>query len=192
MAAANNPPWAEIVQLVPILSLAFPFIVRGEVDLSGAGSGFLVGAVLTVPITALVLRRGYLLNPILVGTDLWLWMGALAFNLPWPGLASWLGETQAFSLFVAVLGAGLVATMALAGGYVACRTRDSRWLLRGSLGLLALTVAAVLWAWLFRSDIRLGGGLPFIVLNVVRRILVQRAPDHPADQGMDPVVPGKA
>jgi hypothetical protein len=37
-------------------------------------------------------------------------------------------------------------------------------------------VLMVGWAWLFRHNIRLGGGLPFIVLNVARRVIGRRAP----------------
>jgi hypothetical protein len=76
MATPRNPFWAEIAQLVPIISLASPFIVAGTVDLGRAGSGFLVGALLAVPISVAVVLRKHPLNPILVGTGLWLWLGA--------------------------------------------------------------------------------------------------------------------
>jgi len=161
---------------VPIISLAFPFIIAGKVDISRAGSGFLVGALLAIPISAVVVRRGHLLNPILVGTGLWLWLGAVAYQVPVAPLAAWLVRTQAFGLFLAALGVGAAATIFSRHGYVACRSTDPRWLKRASLGLLGLTVAIVGWAWLFRHNIRLGGGLPFIALNVARRVLARRAP----------------
>jgi hypothetical protein len=44
------------------------------------------------------------------------------------------------------------------------------------LRLLGLTLVIVAWAWFFRHDIRVGGGLPFIVLNVARRVMGRRAP----------------
>jgi hypothetical protein len=151
--------------------LAFPFIVQGEVDLSRAAGAFLVAALLTMPVTLTVLVRGHLLNPILAGTALWLWLGAIAFNLPAAAAATWLTETQAFGLFVSSLGVGLVVTFASPYGYVACRSSDPAGRRRASLILLAATVVVVAWAWWFRGDIRVGGGLPFIVLNVVRRSL---------------------
>lgn len=176
MTTRRNAVWAELVQLVPIISLAFPFIVEGRVDISRAGSGFLFGALLTLPVLTLVRWRGHLLNPILLGTDLWLWLGAVAFTVPVAPLAAWLARTQAFGLFVAALGAGIVATLFGPQGYVACASNDARFIRRASLGLLALTLVIVGWAWIFRHDIRLGGGLPFIVLNVARRLLARRAP----------------
>lgn len=176
MTKPRNPVWAELLQLVPIISLAFPFIVQGKVDLARAGSGFLIGALLTIPITALVVARKHLLNPILVGTNVWLWLGALAFAVPVPALADWLRQTQAFALFASALVAGVVTTFLSEHGYVACYSTDSGWIRRTSLGLLALTAVVVTWSWIFRHDIRLGGGLPFIVLNVVRRVLTVRAP----------------
>ena len=175
MVKKQNPVWIELVQLIPIVSLALPFILAGGVDLGRAGTGFVIGALLAVPVTAVVARR-YLLNPILVGTNLWLWLGAVAFQLPLRPVAAWLTETQAVGLFIAALGVGIVATFTSPQGYVACAKADPRWVRRASLGLLALTVVTVGWSWVFRHDVRLGGGLPFIVLNLARRGMCLCAP----------------
>jgi hypothetical protein len=176
MATSRNPVWAELIQLVPVVSLALPFIIAGRVDLSQAGWGFLVGALLTIPISAAVVVKGKLLNPILVGTGLWLGLGAIAFQIPVAPLADWLVQTQAFGLFFAALLVGVVATLFFPQGYIACSSTDLRWIRRASLGLLAFTVVAVAWSWVFRANVRLGGGLPFIALNVTRRIIARRAP----------------
>jgi hypothetical protein len=176
MEARRNPVWAELIQLIPVISLAFPFIVAGSVDISRAGPGFLLGALLTVPVTAAVLWRRYLLNPILIGTGLWLWLGLAAFYVPIPAVKIWLVDTQAFGLFLLALVAGIVTTFASSTGYVACLSSDLRWTRKASLALLGLTFGIVAWTWLFRHDIRLGGGLPFIVLNVARRAIARKAP----------------
>ncbi len=176
MATSQNPAWSEIVQLVPVVTLAFPFILAGKVDLAQAGWGFLLGAILTIPISAAVMARRKLLNPILVGTTLWLWLGAIAFQVPLPSLADWLVRTQAFGLFAAALLVGIVATFAFPQGYIACASSNRRWIRRASLGLLAFTAVVVIWAWIFKANLRLGGGLPFIVLNATRRIVARRAP----------------
>jgi len=172
----KNPPWLELVQLVPVVSLALPFIVTGDVDLSRAGTGLLVAALLTLPVTGLVRWKRGVQNPILVGTALWLWVGAAAFNLPLEGLKALLIEAQGFGLFVGVVVVGAVATFASPTGLVGCRHPDPGFVRRSSLVLLALAAVALGWSWLFRHNIRLGGGLPFIVLNVVRRVMVVRAP----------------
>jgi hypothetical protein len=176
MASTRNPVWAELIQLVPVICLAFPFIIAGKVDLAQAGLGFLIGAPLALVISAVVVWRKHLLNPILVGTGLWLCLGALAFQVPLPSIAAWLVQTQAFSLFAAALLVGIVATLGFPRGYIACHSSDPRWIKKTSFGLLGLTALIVIWAWLFRHDIRLGGGLPFIVLNVTRRVIARRAP----------------
>lgn len=175
VSKAYDPVWVELVQLVPVVSFALPFIVEGEVDLARAASGFLIGAVLFGVVTWLVLRRKDVLNPILVGTGVWLVLGALAFNVPVEPLASRLTETQGLSLFAVIAVIGLAATVGSNEGFIGCRSSDAAWVRRSSLVLLVLAVAAAMWAYFFRSDIRLGGGLPFIVLNVVRRVLIRRA-----------------
>src|SRR5689334_6429550 len=93
-ASRTAPVWAELLQLVPVIVLACSFLVTGQVDLERAGPLFLVAAGLTVPITALLSARGYVLNPILLGVALWLWLGALAFHLPMPWLADWIAHTR--------------------------------------------------------------------------------------------------
>lgn len=176
MTFPKNPAWAELIQLIPIVTLALPFIISGQVDVSQAGYGFLIAAPLSVPISALVVWKRRLLNPILVGTALWLWSGALAFGFQLDFVIAWLARTQAWGLFLAALGVGMVYTFTSRHGYIACRSGDASWIRRTSLGLWALTLACVVWGYWFRDDVRLGGGLPFIVLNVVRRVLTRRAP----------------
>jgi len=174
MTTSRTPPWAEAIQLIPILTLAFPFIVEGHVDLESATSGFVVATALAVLCSIQVLRHGHRLNPVLLGTDLWLVFGAIAFGLDLAPLRAWFGETQAFGLFAGVFVVGLVTTWRAPGGFVAADPIHPARVRQASLVLLALAGLALVWAWFLRHDIRLGGGLPFIVLNVARRALVAR------------------
>ena len=176
MASPRNPLWTELVQLVPVVSLALPFIVAGKVDLTQAGVGLVIGAMLTLPVTVLVLWKNAVLNPILIGTGLWLWAGALAFSLPVPPLREALIATQGFGLFAGVLAVALPALVFSPEGFIGCRSSDARFVQRASLALFALALGVLAWSWAFRADIRLGGGLPFIVLNVARRAIIRRAP----------------
>jgi hypothetical protein len=171
----QNPPWLELLQLVPVISLALPFIASGQVDLSRAGTGMLIAALLTLPIGALVQWLGGIHNPILLGTALWLWLGAAAFNLPLPALEAALVRAQGFGLFAGVLIVGVATTWLSPHGFIGCRHDEPRFVRRTSLALLALAAIALGWSFVFRHNIRLGGGLPFIVLNVVRRVIVVRA-----------------
>lgn len=170
----------ELVQLVPVVTLALPFIAKGDVDLSRAGSGFLIAALLTLPVTGIVLFKRGTLNPILLGTALWLWVGAAAFNWSLESLRAALVEAQGFGLFLGVVVVGIAALLGSRAGFIGCRHPDAAFVRRSSFTLLGLAFAALAWSWLFRLNIRLGGGLPFIVLNVVRRVLIVRAPAAPA------------
>ena len=176
VSKSPTPVWLELVQLVPVVSFALPFIVQGDVELARAAPGFLIGAGLFVLVSSLVLYLKAVLNPILVGTGSWLVLGALAFNVPIESLAASLSATRAFTLFVAIGVVGLIATFTSKAGFIGCRSDDEAWVRRTSFVLLALAVAAAAWAFRFRADIRLGGGLPFIVLNVARRVVIRRAP----------------
>jgi hypothetical protein len=174
LTEVHTPPWVEAIQLVPILTLAFPFILAGKVDIAHAGTSFMGAGLMSILLFAFTLRRGYLLNPILTGTNLWLCFGAVAYAFSVNSFVSWLVATQAFGLFVAVFVVGLVTTAFSRYGFVACLCNDPIALRRSSLTLLAFVALAVVWAWLFRHQVRLGGGLPFICINVARRVLGRR------------------
>ncbi|MEQ1503398.1 MAG: hypothetical protein ABMB14_14265 [Myxococcota bacterium] len=170
----RSPAWIELAQLVPVVVLASSFVVGGEVDLARATPLFVVAAALSVPILGLVAWRRFVPNWIAVGADLWLWLGAAAFAIPIRPIAAWLAETHAVGIFVGAFAVGVAATFGSPGGYVGLVHPDRRWVRRTSVRLLALTGVAIVWAWLLRDDLRLGGGLPFIVVNVARRWALSR------------------
>jgi hypothetical protein len=175
--ARLNPVWAELVQLVPIVTLALPIILAGKIDFGHARSALLVAAALTIPVSALVVARRAVLNPILVGTALWLWVAAAAFELELSSLVGALSEAQGAGLFFAVVLVGFLATLFSPRGFVGSIHPDRAWVRRASLTLLGLAVAVAAWSWVFRHNVRLGGGAPFLLLNIVRRRLIVRAPD---------------
>jgi hypothetical protein len=167
-----NPVWAEAVQLVPVLVLAFPIVSSGQVHLPSLGTAFTVAAALALPVGVAVTRAGHTLNPIVLGTYLWLVLGAVGFGLGVPPLADLLAAWQGFALF-AVVFAVLLGALTRPTGAIGARGEPAT-IRRVSLGLLGLSLLAVGWAWVFRDDVRLGGGLPFIVLNVARRVAIAR------------------
>jgi hypothetical protein len=67
-----------------------------------------------------------------------------------------------------------LATFLSSEGFIGARHPDAGWVRRSSLILLALAFVALGCSWALRHDIRLGGGLPFIALNVARRAIVRR------------------
>jgi len=165
-----NPPWAELVQLLPVVALAFPVVTAGKVDLASMAQAFPAAGGLAVAVTLGVLATGKRLNPILVGTDLWLVLGAVGFGLGLGPIAELWAAWQGFALFALVVPTLAVAMATPPGAIGADGPPD--WVRSRSLGVLGLSVLVLGWAWVFRHDVRLGGGLPFIVLNVTRRVLV--------------------
>ncbi len=161
----------EIVQLVPIISFAFPFVVAGQVDLSAAGGAFGVGAGLAALVIGGLAWRKVPQNPILVGCGIWLAIGALAYAAV-PPLEALIAEVQAASLFAVILATGAGYTAAAEGGYLGpgLSPEAAR---KGSIALLVLSAIALGWS-LYARDIRLGGGLPFILLNISRRVMLRR------------------
>lgn len=165
----------ELSQFVPILSFAVPFMATGSVDLAQAGGAFALATGLSVLVMGALRLLGHPQNPIHIATNLWLAMGAFAFAVPVPAVVAFYSEWGALSLFATVLvyGFSLWGTGVGGGFLVGLGATEDQWK-RLSPVLLGLTVVAIAWAWFFRDSLRLGGGLPFITLNIVRRALIKR------------------
>ena len=163
----------EAIQFAPLLVLAAPFVVAGEVDLGAAGASFLWAAGLSVVVVSVLAWRGVLQNPILLGVDVWLCAGAIGFAFV-PPLAAALASLQASAMFIGILLVGAWLAFRSETGFIGTRLDDSAAVLHGSQVLLALTLGALVWSFVL-PDIRTGGALPFILLNVARRVWIRRA-----------------
>ncbi len=173
--ASRKKAIQEFVQFLPVIGFASSFLVTGDVDLERAGPLFIISALGAVAITAVLLRRRVLLNPILFGSNLWLCLGAVAFGVPIPPLAGLLGQLQATALYVCIFSCGLVFSTGRPTGYIGMRHADPRVIRKLSAAMMGLTAIALVWSHLHVDNIRLGGGLPFIILNVTRRVMIRRA-----------------
>ncbi len=166
---------AEVIQFVPIITFASSFIVKGGVDVNQAGVLFVITGLGGLVITGVLLFYKIMLNPILLATNLWLLAGAAAFGIPLPALAEILSRTNAVLLFGATLVTGAILTFTSQTGFIGTTGADKATVRRLSLILFGLTAVALVWSIIFMNNIRLGGGLPFIVLNISRRMLISRA-----------------
>ena len=164
----------EAVQFIPVITLASSFLVAGGVDMERAGALFVIAGVEAMVITGVLLFMKVLLNPVLVGTNLWLCAGALAFGIPLDGLAGVLAHLQAGGLYACALLVGIAFTAVLPTGYIGMVHPDTTTIKRMSIILLILTGMILVWSLVFVDNIRLGGGLPFIIMNITRRIMIRR------------------
>jgi hypothetical protein len=158
----------EVVQFVPVLTLAAGFVISGEIDLSVASARFAVAATAAVLIVAALALRRVQQNPFLVGADLWLILGAVSFNLPIEPIKATLVQLGGGGLFLGALLVGIGYTVLKPEGYLGVEGKQTRTL---SVVLLLLTAAAAAWAISRPDDIRLGAAIPFIGINVLRRVM---------------------
>lgn len=164
----------EAVQFIPVISLASSFIVSGGVDLSRAAALFVISGIGAFVITSALIIMRVQLNPVLFGTNIWLCTGALAFGIPVPALASVLAKAQAAGLFACVLGIFLPLTIFSPAGFIGMPHPNRRTVRKLSLQLFIAATIVFVWSVIMVDNIRLGGGLPFILLNVTRRMMMRR------------------
>jgi hypothetical protein len=158
----------EVVQFIPVLTLAAGFVIAGEIDLSVAAARFTVAAILALIIVGGLAWRQVRQNPFLVGADLWLIVGAVSFNLPIEPIKAAMVQAGGGGIFLGALAVGLLYTLARPEGYLGVESRHTRLL---SAVLLVLTAAGAAWAMAHPDSIRLGAALPFIGVNVLRRVM---------------------
>lgn len=164
----------DAVQFVPVITLASSFVFSGEVHLERAGTLFVIAGVGAVVINGVLLFMKVQLNPVLVGANLWLCMGALAFGFALDGMAGVLAQLQAGGLFACVLLVGIAFTAVRPTGYIGMQHPNPATVKKMSIILLILTGAILTWSLVHVENIRLGGGLPFIILNLTRRVMIRR------------------
>jgi hypothetical protein len=164
----------EAVQLVPILVFAARFVVTGELDLAAAHAQFLVATAIAVPLKIALVATRQPLNPILLGVDAWLVMGTVGFELGVQPVAVAFDLFGPASLFFAIALIGVLLAPLPAGFIGGAPPTNPAAHRRASLVLTGLAVLALAWSVWLRDDIRLGGGVPFIALNVARRVMMRR------------------
>ena len=173
--ASSKAFLTEAVQFAPVITLASSFIVSGSVNVERAGTLFIITGIAAAIITAVLITKRILLNPILIGTNLWLFLGAVAFGVPFTPLARMMAEVQAGGLFSCTLGVGIVFSMIMDTGYIGMNHKNEALVQKLSAIMVGLTFFALVWSFMFINNIRVGGGLPFILLNVTRRVLIRRS-----------------
>ncbi|MBN1757549.1 MAG: hypothetical protein JW863_04490 [Chitinispirillaceae bacterium] len=164
----------EVVQFIPVITLASSFIVTGGVDLSRAATLFVLSGIGAFVITAALIIGKVPLNPVLLGTKIWLCAGALSFGVPVTALAGVLAKAQAAGLFACVLGVSVPLTIFSPTGFIGMSYPEPKTVRKLSLLLMVAAAIVFVWSIIMVDNIRLGGGLPFILLNVTRRMIMRR------------------
>ena len=133
---------------------------------------FKLGAVLAAVELAVLWARTAPANRLIVGANAWLLAGGLAaFAEQWWWLKGYqhLGET---SLFLSMLGVGIIATAFTPTGFVATDGPRRKVVLASLAMLLAVGLAAMVSVQ-FRGDVKWAAVLPVIALSWLNRLAAQ-------------------
>jgi len=133
---------------------------------------FKLGAVLAAVELAVLLVRAAPANRLIVGANAWLLAGGLAaFAEQWWWLKGYqqLGEA---SLFLSMLGVGIVATAFTPTGFVAA-AGPRRKVIPASLAMLLAVGLAAVVSVQFRGDVKWAAVLPVIALSWLNRRVAQ-------------------
>lgn len=135
---------------------------------------FKLGACLAALELLILTRRAAPINRLILGANIWLLVGGLAaFLQQWWLLRAYERFGEA-SLFAAMLAVGIVATVAMPGGFVAA-SGPPRKVLIASSALLASVAVALAFAVAFQGNVKVTAVLPVIALSWLNRALQRYA-----------------
>jgi hypothetical protein len=155
-----------------MFSFAIRFLIKGKLDMELASQLFIYTAAIALVITAFLIWRKHNLNPILLGANIWLITGGVAFAIPIPSLAALISELQVSGVFIFTIIVGRYLTSASNRGYIGISHSDPALVRKLSYLLLTLNSVVLAWSLIFRFNFRIGGGMPFFFLNVGRKIMI--------------------
>lgn len=163
-----------MIQFLPLSLFAAWAFRHGVPTDDGWIEAFQVGAVAALLQLVVVLRRSRPANRLVLGANLWLLTGGLAALAQQWWLMRLYGALAETGIFVFMLGAGVVTTLATPAGFVGTVGAPAAAIRRGSVYLLGATVLALAASVVFRGDRALAAALPVTALALFHRTLVTR------------------
>ncbi len=132
------------------------------------GSGLSLGRIIVS------LWRKRPINPLAIGTDLYLFFGLLACLTQSEWMISLVSSSQAAGLLVALLITGAISTFASSRGYIFAEAGNRTAVVKMSIVLLAVTSAATALSFKFRGDTLYSGVIPVVAVAICQRLLRRR------------------
>ncbi|OFZ56007.1 MAG: hypothetical protein A2428_08645 [Bdellovibrionales bacterium RIFOXYC1_FULL_54_43] len=111
------------------------------------------------------------LNRLLMGANLFLAIGGIAFLLELDTVLAFYGQMMETTLFLAVVIVGLVSTFFTSRGFIEVADRQPQDIRRYSQYLLVITATCTVVSVIFRGNVLLAGTVPFVALIVARKLL---------------------
>ena len=172
----------KFLEFVPLI-IYFTFARAGNAD--GAGRqweiAFVFSGILSVATLAVLMRhKAYILNRVMLGTNLFLISGAVAVLTRFSLMLDFYRRTNPAPLFAWIIAVGVVASLISPYGFVGIPDPDVKRKFLHSTLLLAAAGAALGISILFHGQIVYADILPFIGLFIVNDRLQSRIPKAPA------------
>lgn len=132
---------------------------------------FAIGSALALTRLVFMRRRNIDVNPLILGTDLYLVFGLVACLSGHLRLTGALASLQATGFFVAILVIGVASTIWSTRGFVSAKSSDRTTVIKASVVLLIITLGATVVSYYFRGNTSYSGVLPIITVALSQRLL---------------------
>ena len=162
------------IQFVPLSVFAAYANLTGSPSPQRWLEAFAIGTALVVVRFGIMRWRRIQINPLILGTDLYLLFGLIACLSGHPWLTDPLASARETGVLIAIFCIGLISTVYSQRGFVLAEGRPRREVVRASLMLLLIAAVGIIASYVFRGHTLYSAVLPIVALAISQRGLRYR------------------
>lgn len=164
--------WVAL-QFAPLSAFVIYARVNGISPEVWAGA-FKLAALLAFVETLLLIYKKVPLNRLVLGTNLFLFLGGIGFQFHIVPILRWYGNMMEATLFAAIIAIGIVTTLCTSIGFIGVPNAPRHTVMQYSAILLVVAVGCFIFSLNASGNLLLAGVVPFLCLVLCRRLLCHR------------------
>lgn len=161
------------LKFLPLTAFLLYARIYGFTEQAWQGA-FIAAGIFATCITIYLLLQSIILDRLMLGVNLFFFVGAAAFSLKIMPILKFYGTYQGAAFFLNIVVIGLITTFISPAGFVGIYHHDKTALKTASYKLLAVSFAYLCISFLLQNyGLFISAALPFIALRLVRDMLVK-------------------
>lgn len=168
----DSKNWLEYIKFFPLIIFLWCAKLLGMNE-EAWRTAFIASGLAACLLTGFLIYKKVVLDRLMLGANIFLIVGALAFIFDIESILYWYGVYQGavFILPIVVVG---ICSLCSSAGFIGIENKNKEAVRSTSLYLLGASVICLLWSiMLNRSGIFISAALPFIVLKIIQAKLIE-------------------
>ena len=157
----------NLLTFLPLFSFVLVARLHGMTDLAWK-EAFLLSGLIFMVVIAIQLHAKVVIDRVMLGVNIFLAVGALAFLADIDPLLYYYGMYKGVAFLSCIAAVGLITSCFSESGFIGVASHNKKLIRDSSLQLLAINFAAIAWSFVMNADgLIISVVLPYIVLRVM-------------------------